>query len=119
MDIALKGKKAFVCGSTQGIGKAAAIELAALGANIVLVARNEDALKLTVQELDSSHGQMHSYLVADFSRPDELKTKVEGYLAANAEPVHILVNNTGGPAGGRAIDDPPQKFLDTFNAHLI
>ena len=40
MDISLKDKKAFVCGSTQGIGKAAALELANLGASIVLLARN-------------------------------------------------------------------------------
>lgn len=119
MDINLNKKNAFVCGSTQGIGKAAAIELAALGANVVLVARNEDALKLTQQELDTSQGQTHSYVVADFSKPAALKTSVENYLAQNPDPVHILVNNTGGPAGGRAIDDDPQKFIDTFNAHLV
>lgn len=119
MNIDYNGKKAFVCGSTQGIGKAAAVELAALGANVVLVARNEDALKLTLQELDVSRGQQHSYVVADFSNPTALKTSVETYLTQNPEPVHILVNNTGGPAGGRAIDDDPQKFIDTFNAHLV
>jgi 3-oxoacyl-[acyl-carrier protein] reductase len=119
MNIDLRGKKAFVCGSTQGIGKAAAAEMAALGANIVLVARNEDALKLVLGELDTSQGQKHSYLMSNFSRPDELKATVAEYLAANADPVHILVNNTGGPAGGRAIDDDPQKFIDTFNAHLV
>jgi 3-oxoacyl-[acyl-carrier protein] reductase len=119
MNTHLDNKKAFMCGSTQGIGKAAAVELAALGANVVLVARNEDALKFTLQELDTSHGQKHDYIVADFSRPDDLKTKVEEYLAQDPGPVHILVNNTGGPAGGRAIDGDPQKFIDTFNAHLV
>jgi 3-oxoacyl-[acyl-carrier protein] reductase len=119
MDIKLSGKKAFVCGSTQGIGKAAAAEMAALGANIVLTARNEDALKLAVSELDTSKGQKHSYIAADFSDPEGLKIKVEEYLAQNPEPVHILVNNTGGPAGGRAIDDDPQKFIDTFRNHLV
>ena len=119
MDLSLKGKKAFVCGSTQGIGKAAAAELAKLGAAVVLVARNEDTLKLVLNELDTGAGQKHSYIAADFGDPDNLKTKVEEYLSQNGEPVHILVNNTGGPAGGRAIDDDPQKFIDTFNAHLI
>lgn len=119
MNISLNKKKAFVCGSTQGIGKAAASELAALGANIVLVARNEDALKLTLGELDATQGQKHEYVAADFSNPAALKNSVEAYLAKNPEPVHILVNNTGGPAGGRAIDDDPQKFIDTFNAHLV
>jgi 3-oxoacyl-[acyl-carrier protein] reductase len=119
MDISLMERKAFVCGSTQGIGKAAALELAALGASVVLVARNEDALRTTLEELDASQGQKHSYIAADFSEPAILKTKVAEYLAQHPEPVHVLVNNTGGPAGGKAIDDDPQKFLDTFNAHLI
>ena len=73
MNLSLNGKKAFVCGSTQGIGKAAAVEMAALGANVVLVARNEDALKLVLDELDTSQGQKHSYLAADFSQADNLK----------------------------------------------
>jgi 3-oxoacyl-[acyl-carrier protein] reductase len=119
MDLSLKGKKAFVCGSTQGIGKAAAMEIAALGASVVLVARNEDTLKLVLNELDTGAGQKHSYIAADFSDVDGLKAKVAQYLSQNSEPVHILVNNTGGPAGGRAIDDDPQKFIDTFNAHLV
>jgi 3-oxoacyl-[acyl-carrier protein] reductase len=119
MNLSLNGKKAFVCGSTQGIGKAAALELAALGAGVVLVARNEDALKSVVNELDTSAGQKHGYIAADFSDPEGLKAKVTDYLAANIAPVHILVNNTGGPAAGRAIDADPQQFIDTFRNHLV
>lgn len=119
MNISLKGKKAFVCGSTQGIGKAAAVEIAALGANVVLVARNEDSLKLVLQELDTSQGQKHSYIAVDFSNPERLQSRLEEYVAQDRRAVHILVNNTGGPAAGRAIDDDPQKFIDTFNAHLV
>ncbi len=66
MEINLNGKKAFVCGSTQGIGKAAAIELANLGASVVLLARNEDKLKQVKDELNQSHNQQHDYIVADF-----------------------------------------------------
>jgi len=51
MNLDLTGKTAFVCGSTQGIGKAVAIELALLGANITLVARNEEKLKAVLDEL--------------------------------------------------------------------
>ncbi len=119
MNISLKGKKTFVCGSTQGIGKAAAVEIAALGANVVLVARNEDVLKLVLNELDTSRGQKHDYIAADFSDSENLKTKIEEYLANHPEPVHILVNNTGGPAAGRAIDADPQQFIATFRAHLV
>lgn len=119
MDISLKDKKAFVCGSTQGIGRAAAIELAHLGASIVLLARNEDSLKRVKNELDVSRTQQHDYIVADFSAPDDLKNRVGEYLAADDSPIHILVNNTGGPAAGKAIDADLQEFTDTFQAHLI
>ena len=67
MNLDLKNKHAIVCGSTQGIGKAIAFELANLGASVTLIARNEDALKITKQELNTSFGQLHSYLCVDFS----------------------------------------------------
>jgi 3-oxoacyl-[acyl-carrier protein] reductase len=119
MDINLKDKKAFVCGSTQGIGRAAALELAHLGASIVLLARNEDSLKRVKDELDVTQNQRHDYIVADFSAPDELKISVAEYLEANPSPIHILVNNTGGPPAGKAIDAKPEEFLSAFQAHLI
>ena len=119
MDINLNGKKAFVRGSTQGIGKAAAIELANLGASIVLLARNEDSLKQVKDELNTEQNQQHDYIVADFSSPEELKKRVGEYLEKNISPVHILINNTGGPAAGKAIDADAQEFVNTFQAHLI
>jgi len=119
MDINLFGKKAFVCGSTQGIGKAAAIELANSGASIVLLARNEDSLKQVKDELNQLQNQQHDYIVADFSAPDELKNKVAEYLEKNSSPVHILINNTGGPPGGKAIDADLLEFIAAFRGHLI
>lgn len=119
MDINLKDKKAFVCGSTQGIGRAAAIELAGLGASIVLLARNEDLLNQVKNELDHSQKQQHDYIVADFSVPDELKNRVAAYLKKNPSPVHILINNTGGPAAGKAIDAKLEEFINAFQAHLM
>lgn len=117
MDLNLKGKNALVCGSTQGIGKATALELANLGANVTLLARNEDKLKSVISELNSSQGQSHAYLVADFSNPDQLRTIVEN--ESKLTPFHILVNNTGGPAGGPIIDAKIEEFTQTFNNHLI
>src|SRR4051812_46114822 len=99
MNLDLRSKNALVCGSTQGIGKASAIELALLGANVTLLARNEEALKATLKELDASKGQKHNYLVADFSDTTGLKTAAEKFVASSG-PIHILVNNTGGPKGG-------------------
>jgi 3-oxoacyl-[acyl-carrier protein] reductase len=119
MDINLQGKKAFVCGSTQGIGRAAAIELASLGAQVVLLARNEDSLKQVKEELSVLQNQSHDYLVADFSAPDELKNKVVEYLEKTDQPVHILVNNTGGPPGGKAIDAGLNEYISAFTNHLL
>ncbi len=67
MEISLLGKKALVGGSSGGIGKAIAQQLAASGASVTLMARNEDKLKAVLADLDRSHGQTHQYLVADFS----------------------------------------------------
>jgi 3-oxoacyl-[acyl-carrier protein] reductase len=67
MNLSLINKTALVCGSTQRIGKAKGLELVSLGATIVLLARNEDKLKATLTELDSSQGQKHGFLVAYFS----------------------------------------------------
>ncbi len=118
MNLNLIGKHAFVCGSTQGIGKAAAIELASMGATITLIARNEDALKQTLAELDNSQQQKHDYLVADFSNPQLLKEKADAYIKAHG-PINILINNTGGPAGGPIINAKPEDFTDTFTRHLL
>ena len=94
MNISLIGKTALVCGSTQGIGKATALELASLGATIILLARNEEKLKESLKELDTSHGQKHTFLVADFSNPTMLKSTIVNFLQ-EGHKIHILINNSG------------------------
>jgi 3-oxoacyl-[acyl-carrier protein] reductase len=117
MNLDLRGKKALVCGSTQGIGKASAIELALLGASVTLLARNEIKLKDTVSQLSVSAAQAHGYLVADFSSPDYLKSVVDEHVRKN--PVHILVNNTGGPPAGPALAASLDEFTRAFSNHLL
>jgi 3-oxoacyl-[acyl-carrier protein] reductase len=117
MNISLKNKKAVICGSTQGIGLATAEELALLGASCTLIARNEAALKDAVAKLDTSGGQQHNYLVADFSDTENVKTAIENHVAKN--DVHILINNTGGPPPGPIIEATEDSFLNTFKQHLI
>lgn len=114
MNLDLTGKHALVCGSSQGIGKAAAIELALLGADVTLLARNEEKLKVTVNELERI-GQ-HDYIVADFSSPENVRNAMAHY---KGKPFHILVNNTGGPPGGPITDAKTEEFLAAFNAHLL
>jgi len=118
MNISLERKHAIVCGSTQGIGKACAIELASLGATITLIARNEEALIKSRAELDTRAGQNHHYLVADFSSPDTLKKKFVDFIDKYS-PVHILINNTGGPPGGPIVDAKLEEFIAAFSNHLL
>src|SRR4051812_22147472 len=99
MNLDLKNKRAIVCGSTQGIGKAVATELALAGANVTLVARSEESLKQTKSGLSNNGSQLHSYLCADFGEPAKLKELVEQFIQ-RVGPVNILVNNTGGPPAG-------------------
>ena len=117
MNLSLEGKNAVICGSTQGIGLAIAEELALLGANCTLIARNEETLKAAVHNLDIALRQQHNYLVADFSKPDEVKAAIEKHV--KTIPIHILINNSGGPAAGPVIEATEEAFLDTFNQHLI
>jgi 3-oxoacyl-[acyl-carrier protein] reductase len=117
MNLSLEGKYALICGSTQGIGLAIADELALLGATCILVARNEKALKEVSGRLNTKFHQQHSYLVADFTQPNELKKIIGSYVLQ--KPVHILINNTGGPAGGPITEATEDAFLNAFNQHLI
>lgn len=117
MNLDLTSKTALVCGSTQGLGYASAVELALLGCNVVLMARNEEKLKEKVKTLDRSRSQQHQYLVADFSDTGAVKSAIAGFAKINS--IHILVNNTGGPPGGAALTARPEDFLAAFNNHLI
>ena len=118
MNLDLKNKRAIVCGSTQGIGKAVAMELALLGANVTLIARNEQALKQAKSELSNNGSQLHSYICADFSEPQKLKELVEQFIQRSGF-VNILVNNTGGPAAGPIVSAKVDEFLSAFNNHLV
>ncbi len=118
MDLDLKGRTAIVCGSTQGLGLATAVELALLGCTVVLVARNGEKLKEAVTMLDTAAGQVHSYLVADFADTASVEAAVNSYVASG-KTAQILINNTGGPAGGEALAAKPEAFEKAFASHLI
>lgn len=118
MDYNLKGKKAIVCGSTQGIGLAIAEQLASLGAEIVLIARNEEKLQKILKNLHQENGQQHQYVCADFQYPAELEKSLSQYLKEKPG-IDILINNTGGPPAGKAIDASAEDFLNAFKQHVI
>ncbi len=117
MKLDLTGKTALIGGSTQGIGLACAEALASLGASCVLVSRNEEKLKQAVASLKKIHGLQHQYLVADYQKPEQLEQVVSGFVKDH--PVHVLVNNSGGPAGGPITEAVPEAFLAAFQQHLI
>jgi len=114
MQLDLQGKHALVCGASQGIGLAAAQELAALGARCTLMARNEERLGAALQTLP---GEGHGMAVADFADVDAV-SRAAGKVVDSA-PVDILVNNTGGPPGGPAHAADPDEYLTAFSQHLL
>ncbi len=119
MDLNLRDKSALVCGASQGIGKAAAIELAALGANVTLFARNEERMKMALAELDNSQGQEHDFISADFSKPEEVLAALNQHIENSGKNYHILVNNTGGPKPGPIVAAEPAAFAAAYQQHLL
>jgi 3-oxoacyl-[acyl-carrier protein] reductase len=118
MNLNLQGKRALVCGSTQGLGKACALALADLGASVILFARDADRLEGVMSELNNETGQQHHALVADFTNPAQVKQVLSEYVAATG-PIQVVVNNTGGPAPGPAHTADPGEFTAAFDLHLI
>ena len=117
MDLDLAGKHALVCGGSEGIGRAAAHELALLGADVTVLARRPEALQETVAALPRRGAQQHGWIAADVSQSDTLRAQVETLAAG--KPVQILVNNSGGPPGGPVHSAEAAAFLDAFNRHLV
>ena len=107
----------MVCGGSQGLGLASAVELSLLGANIILVSRNKEKLAKAIEALDVSANQQHQYLVADFSDTTAVKKMIDDSISAN-NIIHILVNNTGGPASGDIISAEPFAFEQAFKMHV-
>ena len=116
MNLDLHNKNALVCGSTGGIGLASAIELSKLGAHVTLLSRSEEKLRDVIRQLEPHSLRPHNYLIADQSDTTALKACVSAALTSTT--FHILVNNTGGPAPGAAIDADFSAFAEAFQAHL-
>lgn len=117
MNLDLSGRHALVCGASQGIGRAAAIALAELGADVTVLARSRAALEAVVAALPRSGAQTHAWIDVDMNDAPALRARVEA--AATARPITILVNNTGGPAGGPAHGADAAAYLAAFQQHLL
>ncbi len=108
---------ALVCGGSGGIGRAAAEELAQLGANITLLARDIGRLSTAAKNLDRSQNQDHDFLCADFSDSHDLKIKINRALLSKS--YHILINNTGGPPAGSMLDASIDQLEQAFHNHIV
>ena len=118
MQLDLSGRHALVCGASQGIGRACANELAQLGANVTLLARSAEALEAAMQRLPCDHaGQQHDWRSVDMLDTTSLQTTATAIAAQ--QPVHILINNSGGPPGGAAHSADIAAFEVAFRQHLL
>ncbi|OOG40709.1 SDR family oxidoreductase [Rhodanobacter sp. C05] len=118
MQLDLSGRHALVCGASQGIGRASAIELAELGANVTLLARSADTLKAIAENLPRPRaGQQHDWRSVDMLDTTGLQAVATEIVTR--QPVHILINNTGGPPGGPANTATPGAFEIAFRQHVL
>jgi 3-oxoacyl-[acyl-carrier protein] reductase len=111
--MSLSGRHALVCGASKGIGRATAIALAAQGARVTALARGLEALESLLPELGSGARA----LSCDLDDHAALSTHI-GELCST-DPVHIVINNTGGPPGGPLIDAPTDQIHHALSRHLI
>ena len=111
MDLNLESKRALVCGSSQGIGRAIALELAEEGVEVTLFARNKLSLEKVLGELKQTEGKTHRILVADFTKPEEVAVVLESDIAEHGAH-DIVINNTGGPKPGPAHQADFTEYID-------
>lgn len=117
MHLSLEGRHALVCGASQGIGRATAVELAQLGARVSLLARSADTLEALAQSLPCQHGQQHDWRAVDMADTAALAEAAAALVVTG--PVHILVNNTGGPPGGSAHQADRAAYEAAFRQHVL
>ena len=113
MQISLKGRHALIGGSSKGIGKAVATQLALSGARVTLVARSKAVLSKISNDLEAATGQSHEYIVADYTDLESYQALIEAYIREH--PVDILVNNTQGPSAGTALEKSPDDYQKAFD----
>ena len=109
----LEGRNALVCGATAGIGQAIAIAFAQAGASVTVMGRSQERVQATLGRLE---GSGHHSLIADFSDLATVESAVTQRVSEG--PVHILVNNTGGPPAGKAHEAHHDPFIDAFRMHI-
>jgi 3-oxoacyl-[acyl-carrier protein] reductase len=95
MDLGLAGKHCFVTGASAGIGRAAALALAAEGAVLSIAGRDEAALAKTLDMVVARGASVLGIVACDLSEPAGIETAAAA-LSKAEHPVEVLVNNAGG-----------------------
>ncbi len=116
--LSLQGKHALVCGASAGIGRATALALASLGANVTALARRQDRLSALVPELKAAGASDARYIVADLDQRDALEETITDLLQQHG-PVHVWINNTGGPPPGSLLTTNEEQLLSALGRHLL
>ncbi len=117
-ELLLRDKTAIVGGASQGIGRATAMILAHQGARIIALARGAEALKGLINDLPIQYeGQIHRVESIDY---EDLKSLQRlGDELVEQQPVHIVVNNSGGPPGGALMEAEIDDFIRAITRHLF
>ena len=118
MDLGIKGKRALILASSQGLGLGIATKLCEEGANVIISSRVEDKLATVAKELNNAGPGTADHVVADLSEEDSA-----GKLYAAAKDklggIDILVNNTGGPPPGTVDKPDTDLWRAQINTMLI
>lgn len=118
VDFKLGNKVAIVVASSQGLGKATAIELAKEGVDIMLAARSEDKLKEVQQEIMKLGTSKVDYVVTDITIPEQIEHLVSETIKRFGK-LDILINNSGGPPSGNFEDLKDEDWTNAFELNLL
>jgi 3-oxoacyl-[acyl-carrier protein] reductase len=118
MDFGLSGSTAIVAAASSGLGRATAFELAKEGANVVIIARREQEIRLVAEEISSATGARALPVVADVTVEKDVERLTE---TAKAElgRIDILVTNAGGPPAGYFKDFDADDYRQAIELNLI
>ncbi|MBI3783504.1 MAG: SDR family oxidoreductase [Deltaproteobacteria bacterium] len=114
MDLGIKDRRAIVCASSKGLGRACALALAREGVHLTLNGRNAEALEEAVAEIHAASTVRVATVVGDIT----LEETRQALVAACPEP-DILVNNNGGPLPGRFQDWNRDVWIAALDANML
>ena len=114
MDLGIAGRKAIVCASSRGLGRACAESLAREGVEVTLNGRDSGSLAATADAIRATHGVRVEAVEGDI----ESEATREALIAACPQP-DILVNNNGGPPPGRFQDWDRSAWIAALDANML